>query len=758
MRIIIRFHYARLLKYTIFVSLSLCLVLVAVFLYFYVNYSSRIDRAFQDRPWEKGPILTSAPTLIFPGQILTRDDLVEMLRQRGYVLSAFPDKPPAYSVSTDPATLVVTNARNWSTGRGHHPLRVTIRFSPAGIVDIRDTSRHQALNRFYIRPAELSAQRSGQRRKQVTFRELPSNLVYAVLAAEDQRFFDHPGVDLPGILRSLWRNLREDRIMQGGSTITQQLAKNIFLTPERTLSRKIREAFFSLILESRLSKEKLFEIYANVAYLGQCANFSIYGFAEAADIYCNKSVRNLSLSECALLAGMIRSPNRYHPFRHPQEAMIRRNQVLEAMVRAGFISANEQQAAAAMPVPAPESDFFRELRGPYFLDYAAGVFRQPHWRQAIPPGTVVHTSLNLEIQSAAEEAVREALPAIQERIHRDNPGEPADQLQAAMVVLAPRTGEVLAMVGGRDYLESQYNRAVSAHRQAGSLLKPFLYARMLDAGHTTPSLDLRACAPIVDRPVTIRYGRRRYHPHNYRNIYHGPVIMKTALTHSLNVPTVLFAQRVGFKAMAEFVNRLGFAARAVPYPSVALGTVDVSPLEMASAYTAFYSRGHRRPPQAIDRSLTTLGPPSPPPVQLFSPGAAFIVTDMLKDVVNEGTATNIRREGLDLIMAGKTGTAKDGWFVGLTGNLICCAWVGYDENRELPLSGGQSALFLFTALVQKLRGIYPVEDLKLPEPTGLVARTVCLESGKLATPRCPHTTRVYLFRNTDMLSSCHIHQ
>jgi len=307
------------------------------------------------------------------------------------------------------------------------------------------------------------------------------------------------------------------------------------------------------------------------------------------------------------------------------------------------------------------------------------------------------------------------------------------------VVLDPSTGGILAMVGGEDYRTSQYNRAASGRRQAGSILKPFIYAYLLDLGRREPALGLSATAVTEDRPCAIRYGRRVYRPHNYKNVYYGTVTMKTALVHSLNAATVLFAQRAGFDRIAGLVNRLGFERRAVPYPSTALGTVDVSPLEIADAYTAFYHQGRRLPARwSPGGGEAGFLPP------LFGAEASFLTLDMMREAVDTGTGANVRREGIDLSMAGKTGTARDGWFVGLLGNLVVCAWIGYDQNQEFPLSGGDSALFVFTSFVRHAAPVYPVQPLSTAAIVGLSPHTVCRQSGLPASPRCPKTETAWL--------------
>lgn len=756
MKVILKIRYATLIKSLIGLFSVGVVIASASFLYFYYDNIKKIDKAFQEHPWENFPTVRSAPTALFPGQVLTSDQVLTLAHQRGYIRSTFLDQPPAYQVCPDGSSLLLANEQDWAPRGEHTPRWARVSFAGGRIAAIHSPRDGRALSRFYIRPAILSSQQGGSRRMRATFSDLPPNLIYAVLAAEDQHFFDHPGVDASGILRSLWKNLRRDRIVEGGSTISQQLAKNIFLSTERTFARKLREAFIALILESRLTKTQLFELYANQVYLGQTATFSIYGFAQAADVYCNKSIRNLTLADCALLAGMIRSPNQEHPFRHPEEALRRRDQVLSAMVGDGFILPEEQAAAREEPIPKPDAEFFKDLKAPYFLDYLTATLPDPLRRGPGAGGKPIDSTLNLELQAAAEKGLAEGIARIRERVAAQFPEEPLDRIQGAMVVLAPRSGEILAMLGGLDYRQSPFNRAVFGRRQAGSILKPLLYSALIDAGRREPALDLTSASMIHDGPVTIRFGRKMYVPHNYRNSYLGDVTMKTALAHSLNAATVLFAQRVGFANLSRHVNSFGFTSRAVPYPAIALGALDVTPLEMAAAYTAFYLAGVPCRARCQNPDPTWSRPHVSPPA-IFSAGAAFITLDMMREAVESGTAQNLRRLQIDLPLAAKTGTAKDGWFMGLAGNLVVCCWIGYDQRREFPLSGGESALLVFASFLKHAEAIYPVTAFPFDPPPGLTSAAICSRSGRLATSHCPRTELDYFFPGTAPLSTCHLH-
>lgn len=755
MRIILRVNYLHLLKIAACLAGGGLLLVVSLGLYFYTSYSSRIDRALRDRPWDNFPAVWSAPGILFPGRLAGLDSLCRELDQRGYAVSTFLQKPPCYRYLPENRQLDILN------DPGSFYVRPDARFARIildgdRIIQIMN-EQNRPLPSFLIQPAVLSSQRDGSRRVQIPPGGLPSNLRYAILAAEDQRFFQHPGLDPFAILRSFWVNLQEEEIRQGASTISQQLAKNIFLSPEKTFRRKFQEAWIALLLETKLSKEQLLEIYINNVYLGQTAAFSIFGFGEAAQVLCNKNLRNLSLAECAMLAGMIRSPNRYHPFRHADACQNRRNSVLEAMVASGYILPQERDRARQEPLPQLTTGLCEGLRAPYFLDYLTSLLSGPKSEGALIHGGRLHSTLNLEVQAAAEKALAKYSGWLEKAIAaKGTAPQPGQVPQAALVALDVKTGGILAMTGGTNYQLYPFNRATQSRRQAGSALKPLLYARLIEAGRLDPRLNLHAAAQTVDAPLTVQYGGRSYVPHNYNNRYHGMVTMKQALALSLNTATVRFCQRPGFAGLASFINQAGFSRRAHPYPSLCLGTLDVSPLELASVYTLFQNQGVIRPATPFAAAAAGRVPPGRP-VQLVSAGAAFIVLDMMREAVERGTAANIRRLGIILPLAGKTGTARDGWFVGLTGNLAVCCWTGYDDNQEFPLSGGESALYLFSCLMNNLAGNYPVAPLPDEVPQGLTELRICSVSGQLAGANCTKTELDYFFPASRPLTPCRIH-
>lgn len=718
MKVKARRKHIRLIKILTAFFLVGILSIGGILLYYYTRFSQHIDRALQEKPWSDFPVIYGAPTLLFPGQSLDANALATLLERRGYTQDPELVHTPCFRLTESGSALEIRQTRAWAPPEAEQPLRALITFLNGKIASITALPGGKKLPILLVAPPMLSAQSGGVRRQYIPFHKLPQPLIWALLAAEDRHFFSHPGVDITGIIRSLYRNLNEDRVAEGGSTLTQQLAKNLFLSPRRKFSRKFHEALLALFLELRIPKKKIFEIYANQVYLGQVASLGVCGFAQGAEAYFGKSLNQLTLGECAMLAGMVRSPNQGNPFRDPENAMARRNRVLAAMADAGFIGPTERQRAEAEPPPRPPANRFRDLPAPYYLDWLAAELDSPSWRNSWRGGGTFFASLNLELQKAAEEGLAAGLATVRERLRKDYPNEPADRLQGALVAVSPRTGQVLAMTGGEDYATSPFNRATSAWRQAGSVLKPFIYAFCLDEGKRNPSLDLTPQSIVVDEPVSIPYGGRVYRPHNYLDAYRGSVTMREALAHSLNAATVRLAARVGFSPLAARIDRLGFARKAQPYPSLALGTLDVTPLEISRAYTAFYCSGVCRPARPDNPALTNMPPPAPSPA-IFSGWTAHEMLDMMRGTVEMGTARGLRTQGIEFPMAAKTGTAKDGWFVGLTGNLIVCCWVGYDQQRELPLAGGSSALYVFADFIRRARTIYPVAALPGPRPSWL---------------------------------------
>jgi penicillin-binding protein 1B len=601
---------------------------------------------------------------------------------------------------------------------------------------------------------------SREKRKHVRFDDLPQGLVNAVLAAEDERFFSHHGLDLWGILRAGLVNLRSQEPLQGGSTLTQQFIKNYFLTPEKSYRRKLEEACLALLLETRLSKKEIFELYANEVYLGQMGSFGILGFGQGADAYFGKNVKDLTLEESALLAGIIQIPNRYSPYRRPQEALQRRNHVLELMEKKGFISPQEKAAALGAPLRVLPPSRQNYSEAPYFVDDVKETLERELGDLSQVPYLEAYTSLDVDLQKAAFEAVQEGLAEVDRLLSRRR-RRPASEPQAALLALDPRTGEVLALVGGRNYATSQYNRATRALRQPGSTFKPFVYAAALQKG--LEEYDLFACtlsSLLMDEPYTFYFAQKTYSPGNYGERYYGPVTLRQALARSLNVPTVKLAQQVGFDSVAIFARQFGFrfGDPLVPYPSMALGTFEVTLLDLARAYAVLANGGVAVPLRAVTavkRDGTLREPPADPGQPVLRSEVAFLVTSALESALSEGTGASARARGFRLPAAGKTGTSDDdSWFVGYTPELLCAVWVGLDDSSPLHLTGAQGALPIWTLFMTKAQRLGYLSGAAFSPPENIVAAPIDPRTGLLASDRCEGVRTEYYVRGTEPTRAC----
>ncbi len=585
--------------------------------------------------------------------------------------------------------------------------------------------------------------------------EVATEAVRAVLAAEDASFFEHPGISLPGILRALWVNLRGGEVAQGGSTLTQQLAKNLYLTAERTVSRKLREAMLALMLEWRYSKEEILEAYLNRIFWGRSGSANLIGIGAAAAAYCGKEPGELSLAEGALLAAIIRSPTHLNPVRDAEAARARRDQVLDRLAALRWATPEAVAAAKAEPLPTEQPPLTRRL-APYFVDAAAAEAKRRFGvGELAGSGLTLLATLDLDAQEAAEAAVAKGLDELSERLA---PGRrKGSPLQAALVSLAPASGAVTAWVGGRDYRESQFDRAGAARRQAGSAFKPIVYATAFERGRATPATLLE------DAPLSLTSGGREWTPQNDDDQFHGWVTARTAVEKSYNVPTVRLALATGLSEVVATARALGVEARLEAVPAIALGAFEVSPLELATAFSTFANRGTRAEPRLLAAVLGRDGAPlapatAAPPEAVLSPRTAFLVTTILQGVIDYGTGRRVRDLGLADPVAGKTGTsngARDNWFVGYSPERATAVWVGYDDDRPTPFSGAKAALPIWARFMLAVRpaGGYG----RFAMPPGIRVVLIDPASGELATERCPEVLSEAFPEESAPRELCHLH-
>jgi penicillin-binding protein 1B len=563
-----------------------------------------------------------------------------------------------------------------------------------------------------------------------------------LLAAEDRRFFSHPGISFWDGLRAVWVDIRKGAPVQGASTLTMQLARSFFLTPSRTLKRKASEAVIALLLEGRFSKERILELYANEIYLGHRGSFSVHGFGEGAQAYFDRDVSQLTLPESAFLAGIIRGPNRYNPFRSPERAMARRNYILDAMVETRALTSEQAEAAKQEPLGTAAANV-EASESPYFIDLVNDrLLAHYSEEELITSSYRINTTLDVELQHGAAEALVEALPEIDAKIEQRfaRHKEPPPQVQIALVALDPHTGAVKALVGGRDYNLSQLNRIV-AHRQPGSSFKPFVYAAAFAASLEMPENAITPVTTVVDEPTVFEFDGQAYEPSNYGEKFFGIVTVRDALIHSMNVATVKVAEMTGYDRVADLAVAAGLNPRLRATPAISLGAYDSTPLEVAGAYTVFANAGVHLDPFLIasvrDGEGEILQQHEANPRQVLDPRVAYLVVDLLRDAINRGTGAGARARGFTASAAGKTGTSRDAWFIGFTSNLLCVVWVGFDDGRDLGLPGSAAALPIWTAFMKRAVSMpaYAKAQEFIP-PAGIAAVPLDAETLSVATPDC----------------------
>ncbi len=732
-----------------------------VFVHYWLRFSRLIDARLTGQVFPRASQVYSAPEIVTVGEQLRPDDLAGYLEKAGYTTH---EQPDALGWFAESGTAVEVHPSDHSYFGGQNELRVE--FSGDRVAAIRLLDTGQSVGQAELEPVWLTNlfDSSRQKRRLVRFEDLPLTFVQAVEAAEDKRFFEHPGFDPLRVLGAAWADLRLGTKAQGASTITMQVARSFFFSSRRIWRRKLAETLMALELERRFSKQKIFELYANQVYLGNRGSFAIHGFGEAAESYFGKDLRDLDLAQQAFLAGIIRAPNRYSTAdQHPARAAEARDHVLAAMVDDHFIT--KAQAAAAKTEPL---EIVRGASGgglaPYFVDMVRDHLLDRFSEQDLVTNSYrVYTTLDPLLEQAANHAVAAGMQHVDELLARRyalerKRGQPVVQPQVALVALDPRTGAIRALVGGRDYGESQLNH-VLASRQPGSSFKPFVYAAALSNAVDDRQPIVTPITTVVDEPTTFDFDGKEYAPANYKDEFYGTVTARQAITHSLNVATVKFAQMIGYDRVVEVARRMGLNSQIQPTPAVALGAYDMTPLEVAAGYTAFADGGVRAEPMFLstvissDGTIVERNTSQTRPV--LDPRVAFLVTSMLEDVINHGTGASVRAEGFNAPAAGKTGTSHDGWFAGYTSNLVTVVWVGYDDNRELGLSGSASAAVVWADLMKRavqLPAYSHSQD--FTPPPGIVQVAVDPITDTLAAPSCPDTEEEYFIAGTQPTESC----
>ncbi|MEW6720156.1 MAG: PBP1A family penicillin-binding protein [Thermodesulfobacteriota bacterium] len=701
-------------------------------------------------------IVYGRPTEIRPGDHLGNLRFEERLRRLSYrKVSGKPSRPGTWSEEAGKIRIVTRGYRigEVPVGDGYAELEVR-----DGRVMSIASRVGNPLPSARLEPEEVS-RIFGPRmesRRPIPLDAIPRNLQNAVIAAEDARFHSHKGIDFFGIGRAAVANLRERRFAQGGSTITQQVAKNFFLSPKKTIGRKLREAELAIVLELRFTKPQILELYLNKIYFGQDGPLGIFGIEEAAGFYFSKRAEELTLAESALLAGLIRSPNRYSPLRDPRAAKERRNAVLSRMAQLGTIGEAERRRASAAPLGTRPRRINGRLAS-YFTDHIQRVTEDELGDEKLyRAGYRFYTTLDTVLQAAAEDAVARGLAEIG---RQEGPsGEP---LQAALVAVDPATGEMTAMVGGRAYGETQFNRAAQAMRQPGSAFKPFvLLAALSEAARGRG--DTTLATTVSGAPISFDTPQGLWTPANFDGKAYGDLTVRTAIENSVNTATVRLARDVGLNAVEETARAAGIASRLSPVPSMALGSFEVTPVELAYAYATIASLGTRHDPFPLYSVVAAdgefLAERKARAERAVDPRAAFLTAYALEGTLERGTARAAAEMGVRFPASGKTGTTdgnRDSWFAGFTPGLVCVVWVGYDSGADTGLTGARGALRIWARFLQAAYSHAGPPAFVPPE--GVEFAEIDPASGRLATGNCPQILREAFLAGTAPTEPCPLH-
>ena len=748
---------------TIVFSSLLLVAVVAVFSAWYVKrLEGTVTAKFEGRKWQFPSKIYSDTFLLYAGMNLRREDLTEKFRRLGYrETRSAPDAKGEYRFGKDGAVEIYLHdfAYPMESFKGF-PMRIALR--GATVARMENIANGQELFSFELEPELISGlyDRIWEERRLVNLAEVPPLLVRAILSIEDERFYRHRGIDPIAILRASWANLRSGGVVQGGSTLTQQLMKNFFLGAERSLRRKIKEAIMALIAERKYSKEEILENYLNEIYLGQKGAQGIFGVWEAAQFYFTKDLEQLTVGETALMAGLIRAPNRYSPYRSVEAARQRRNVVLGKMLDDKLIS--RRQYDVALKEVIPRRDLIKVTNdAPYYVDFLKRELAENYALEVLTAeGLRIFTSLDLQLQKMAEKSLADGLKRLEETYAYLRKRGEGDHLEGAIVVIKPQTGEIKAMVGGRDYQKSQFNRIFQSRRQPGSVFKPFVYLAALMYG--SEGKRFTPVSLVEDSAFTWSYEGQEWQPANYRDEYFGTVTFQTALERSLNSATARVAREVGIRRVRDIAYRLGIQSPLPAFPSVALGAAEVTPLEVGMAFSTLANGGVRTQPlavkQIIDQESRVLEKRDIQVEKVLTPQLAFMMNFMMKGVLDRGSGRSARQLGFNRPAAGKTGTTndtKDAWFVGYTPELLAVVWVGFDNGSKLGLSGAQAAVPIWTDFMKKATAGAPVTD--FAPPPGIKMMDVDPLSGFRATPNCPTVIQEAFLEGEEPTAYCPLH-
>jgi penicillin-binding protein 1B len=728
----------------------LCVVLVAailggiVFAYEYHKYEGVVDdRLAQGPMFASTAQIYAAPQEVRTGQQLSVASIANALRKAGYnanpQLGSFQTRGNAILIKPGPQSYLAMDG-------------ATIATDGSTVTSVTAENGAQ-LAAYKLEPqliTALSEDKNRTKRRLVTYNQIPPRMVQAVMAIEDRRFFEHGGINYVRTFKCAVQDLTTGKKSCGGSTLTQQLARGFFLSPEKNLKRKIAEAMITFQLESRFNKQQIFEMYANQINLGQRGSFAINGFGEAAQAYFGKDLRQLDLAECALLAGMIQRPNYFSPFKHADRAMERRNLVIDSMVETEAITAGEAEKAKAEPIrlAAPNVD---SSEAPYFVDLVHDqIVQRMGDTDTSHSALKIYTSLDPQLQQAASDAVEIGMRNVDELVRKQRRNKDAAAAgsltypQVALVALNPHTGQILALVGGRNYGTSQLNHAV-AERPTGSIFKPFVYATAYNTSLNGTDIGggpFTALTKLNDDTTTFMFDGKPYTPGNFdKNEYPGMVTAADALAHSLNIATISLAEKVGYGNVAALARSAGIV-NAKATPSMAIGTYSATPIDMAGAYTTFANNGVHLKPWMLSSVRNAQGDIvadfTPEAKQVLDPRVAYLTQSLMEGVINRGTAAGVRAMGFTAPAAGKTGTSHDAWFAGYSSNLLCIIWVGNDDYTDVKLEGAKAAAPIWAEFMKRASHLPQYSDMKpFTAPDGVQVLRIDRASNLPADATCP---------------------
>ncbi len=717
-----------LLRLVVYIIMGASLLAIPIFAHFIIKADKEVTPLFENRRWALPARVYARPLELYVGAPIKKADLLTELDLIMYRKTNRLNQPGTYR-ERDGALEIYTRAFTYSDGF-EPSQKIKISFDNRGISRLESQESEQELTLTRIEPMLIASIYPTHNEDRILLKreEIPPILVDALLAMEDRQFYNHHGVNPKAILRALIANLKAGKTVQGGSTLTQQLIKNYFLTSTQTLERKFQEMFYALVIDWRFSKDEVIEAYVNEIYLSQDGDRAIHGFGLASEFFFGKQIDELSLGEIATLVGVIPSPSSYNPRRNPEVALKRRNLVIDVLVSQNLISAEEGALVKAQPLEILEKAPSGKTQYPAFIDLVHKQLRELYSADDLNSGGLkIFTTLDPLAQKYAEEAVVELLPEL-ERFRN----QPEGALQAALVIAKNETGEVAALVGDRDTTQAGFNRALNAKRPIGSLVKPFIYLRALEEPHR-----FSLATPLDDQtPFELTIGGNRWAPNNFDRRMHGWIPLREALARSYNIPTVRLGLAVGLQNVIDTIYRLGVSSTENDFqavPAALLGSVDMSPFEVTQAYSTIANGGYNIPLRAI-REVTTIDGEilvrnDIAPIQAVYPGPNYLITHAMQSVVTGGTAGRIRSD-ISVRMAAKTGTTndyRDSWFSGFTGNYTATAWVGRDDNKPTRLTGSSGALRIWGAAMKKL----PLEDISNERPSDVVYTDVDLDTGLL---------------------------